>query len=161
MRYDNDGIAVARGKAPKCIEKADLRGNVEMQSRFVEQQQQRLLRDGAGEDDALFFSTRDLIHETVAENGGSHLHESVLHDDHVVVGLKTERASVRVTALKNKFPDARGKEQATFLLDHGDALGAGARVQGMDDESVQENAAGKRLENSRDQLKKGRFAAGV
>ncbi len=44
---DDDGVAVFRGEAAKSIEEADLRGNVEMQSGFIEEQEERLLRQGA------------------------------------------------------------------------------------------------------------------
>src|SRR5215469_8984527 len=68
---------------------------------------------------------------------------------------------MRVPALKDKLPNARGKEQAALLLDHGDALRAGARAERVDDKSVEKNAAGERGENAGNQLEKGRFAAGV
>ena len=66
-----------------------------------------------------------------------------------------------VAPLKDEFPDAGGKEQAAFLLNHGDALRASARTKRMDDESVEKNAAGKGIENSSNQLKQCGLAAGV
>ena len=55
-----------------------------------------------------------------------------------------------MAALKNKFPGARGKEQRAFLLDHSDALTAGAVRKLVRDETVEEDAAGERGESSSD-----------
>src|SRR5690242_1565636 len=41
---DNHGVAITRGKAAQRVEKSDLGGDVEMQGRLVEQQEQGLLR---------------------------------------------------------------------------------------------------------------------
>src|SRR5215469_13349087 len=68
---------------------------------------------------------------------------------------------MRVPALKDKFPDTRGKEQAALLLDHGDALRASARAEGMDNRSVEKNAPGERGKGAGNQLEKSGFAAGV
>src|SRR5690242_13805450 len=132
-----------------------------MQSRFIEQQEQRLLRQGAGKNDALFFAAGDLVHPPVGELGGTDLLESVFRDEHVIRGFETQRAAVRVAALKNKFPDVRGKKQTALLLYHGDALGARPRAEGMNDEPVEKNAPGERLEDAGNQLEESRLAAGV
>ena len=68
---------------------------------------------------------------------------------------------MRVPALEDKLPNPRGKEQAALLLDHGDALRASARAEGMDDSSVKKNAAGERGKYTGNQLEKRGFAAGV
>src|SRR5215472_1246930 len=66
-----------------------------------------------------------------------------------------------MAALHNKFPDARGKEQAAFLLNHGDALRASARTQRMNHEAVEKNASGKGVEDSGNQLKERGLPAGI
>src|SRR2546430_313244 len=132
-----------------------------MQSRLVEQQEQRLLRESTSENDTLLFSPGNLIHQAVAEIGGAHMHEGVLNDLHVRVRLEAQRAAVGVAALQHKLPNTRGKEQAAFLLNHGDALRACARAQRVDGEAVEKNAAGKRAENSGYQLHQSGLAAGV
>ena len=70
---NDDGVAVLRRESAKGIEEANLRGDVEMQCGFIKQQKQGLLRDGARENHALFLSSRNLIHEAVAESGGAYL----------------------------------------------------------------------------------------
>src|SRR5260370_1831083 len=68
---------------------------------------------------------------------------------------------MRGAGLKKKLRDGGGKEEGAFLLNHGDALRAGAGAQRMDDKSVEKNAAREGLENSGNQLKQGGLAAGV
>ena len=43
----------------------------------------------------------------------------------VFFGFEAKPAAIRVAALHDKFPRARGKKQAAFLLNQGNALGAG------------------------------------
>jgi len=74
VRDHDYGVTVARSKAAKSIEKADLRGDVEMERGLIEKQKQRMLGDGAGKNHALFFAAGDLVHKTVAEMGGADLH---------------------------------------------------------------------------------------
>src|SRR2546430_6567925 len=132
-----------------------------MQSRLVEQQEQRLLRESTSENDTLLFSPGNLIHQAIAEIGGAHMHEGVLNDLHVRVRLEAQRAAVGVAALHHKLPNTRAKEQAAFLLNHGDALRAGARAQRVDGEAVEKNTAGKGAENSGNQLHQSGLAARV
>src|SRR5439155_1041382 len=91
------GVAAVRTKAAKGIQEADLRGDVEVQGGLVEQQKQRLLREGASEDHALLFSAGELVHPAITELGGADLQEGILRYEDVVVGLETEigRASCR------------------------------------------------------------------
>ena len=153
VRYDDHGVAVFGREPAQRVEQADLRGDVEMQRRFVKQQEQGLLCQSAGENNALFFAAGDLIHPPVGEFGRANLRESVFCNNHVVRRLEAQRAAMRMAALKNKFPDTHGKEQAAFLLNHGDALGARAGAERVSDESVEQNAPRQGMENSGDQLK--------
>src|SRR5258708_8495386 len=66
-----------------------------------------------------------------------------------------------MAALQDEFPGARREEQSALLLDHGDALRAGARRKRVSDESVEQNPSGKRRKCAGDQLQQGGFAAGV
>src|SRR5258708_19342067 len=66
-----------------------------------------------------------------------------------------------MAALQDEFPGARGEEQSALLLDHGDALRAGARRKRVSDESVEQNPSGKGRKRAGDQLQQGGFAAGV
>jgi len=66
-----------------------------------------------------------------------------------------------MAALQDEFPGARGEEQRALLLDHGNALRAGARRKRVDDESVEQDPSGKGSEGAGDQLQQGGLAAGV
>src|SRR5689334_21765932 len=101
-----------------------------MESGLIKQKKQRLLSQSAGENDTLLFAAGDLVHPAIAEIGRAHLGESIFGDDDVVLGFKTQRAAVRMAALKDEFPGASGEEQTALLLDDGDALRASARREG-------------------------------
>jgi len=90
MGYHDYGVVVVRTKAAKSVQEADLRSNVEVQGGLVEQQKQRPLREGAGEDHALLFSAGELVHPAIAEFGGTDLQKGVLRYEDVVAGLETE-----------------------------------------------------------------------
>src|SRR6266581_437334 len=66
-----------------------------------------------------------------------------------------------MAALQDEFPSARGEEQTALLLDDGDALRADSRRERVGDESVEQDAPGKRRERAGDQFQQGGFAAGV
>jgi hypothetical protein len=148
--HDDNGVTIRRGKPPQRLQQINLRTNIEMQRGFIEEKKQRLLREGARQDDALLFAARDLIHKTVAEMLRADLGKRVARDEHVLFCFETQRTAIGMSALKNKFPGARGEEQRAFLLDHGDALAARSVRKRMCYEAVQKYAAGKRLESSRD-----------
>jgi len=158
---DDDGVAIFRGEAAKSLEKVDLCADVEMQGGLVKKKKERLLSESASENDALFFAAGDLIHPAVAEIFGADLGEGVLGDGDIFVRFEAQRFAVRMTTLQDEFPGLRREEQLAFLLDHGDALAASARLELMGDETVEKNAAGKRLDCAGNNLKKSGFAAGV
>src|ERR1044072_1968669 len=66
-----------------------------------------------------------------------------------------------MATLQDKFPGFRREEQLAFLLHHGDALAASARFELMGDETIEKDAAGKRLKSAGNNLEKSGFAAGV
>src|SRR5260370_35088984 len=66
-----------------------------------------------------------------------------------------------MAALQDKFPSAGGKEQCALLLNHGDALRAGARRERMRDEPAEQNAARERREGTSNQFQQGGLAAGI
>src|SRR6266481_1440074 len=143
------------------MKKIDLRSNIEVQGRLIQKQKQGLLRKGACEDDALLFAPGKLVHPAVAEMIGPDLRESIAGDDQIVFGFEAQRAAVGVPPLQDKFPRSGGKQKATFLLHHGDALSTHARCERVRDESIQKNAAGERLESAGDQFQESGFTAGV
>ena len=124
VRDHQNGVAIFRRQSAQRFQKIDLRADVEVKRGLVQQKQKRLLRQGARQNDALFFAAGDFVHPAIGEMQRTHLRESVLGDGDVVFGFEAKAAAVGVTALQNKFPHARRKEQATFLLNQGDALGA-------------------------------------
>ena len=66
-----------------------------------------------------------------------------------------------MAALQNELPGFRGEKKLAFLLNHGDALAAAAWFELVGDEAVKEDAAGKRLERTGNNLQQCGFAAGV
>src|SRR6266436_8498143 len=158
---NNDGIAILRRQTPQGIEQTDLCRNVQVKSRFVEEQKQGLLRQSARQDDALLFSAGDLIHPAVAQTRSADLGEGIFGDHHVAFGFKAQAASMSMAALQNEFPSARREEQTALLLDDGDALRADSRRERVGDESVEQDAPRKRMERAGDQFQQGGFAAGV
>src|SRR5260370_33417735 len=147
----NDGVAVGSREPPKGIQQSDLRCNVKMKSGFIEQKEQRLLRQSTGENDALLFTAGNLIHPAVTQISGADLGKSVLRDQDVVLRCKAQRAPVGMAALQDKFPGTRGEEQRALLLDPSDALSASVRRQRLCKPSVKQNAPGQRRQSTRDQ----------
>jgi hypothetical protein len=149
---DDNRVAVGGREAAQSFEKIDLRADIEMESGLVKKEKQRLLSEGAGEDDALLFAAGNLIHEAVAEMLRANLGEGVARNGDVFLGFEAESAAVGMAALQYKFPGARRKEQRAFLLDHGDTLAACAVGKSMSDEAVEENAAREWLESAGDEF---------
>src|SRR5256714_13137000 len=148
VRPQNEGVAVLRREPPKSIQQADLRGDIEMESGLIEQQKQRLLSQRAREDHALLFPAGDLIHPAVAELSGTDLGKGVFRDHDIFLRFESQRVAMGMAALQDEFPGARGKETSALLLDHGNALRAGARRKRVDDESVEQDPSGKGSERS-------------
>src|SRR5277367_1071686 len=132
-----------------------------MQSGLIQKEEQRLLREGARQDDALLFAAGNLIHQTVAEMLGANLCKRVASDEDVLFRFESQGAAVGMPSLENKFPSVRGEKQRTFLLDHGDALAAGTVRKRVRDEAVQEHAARKRFQRAGDKLQQRGFAARI
>src|SRR5579859_6428317 len=138
---DNDGIAILGGQTAKGDQQIDLRADVQVQRGFIEEEEERLLRESAGENDALLFAAGDFAHPAIAEMFGADLGEGVASDNDVVFVFEAQRAAVGMAALKDEFPGAGRKQQRAFLLHHGDALSTGARRERVGDETVQQDAA--------------------
>src|SRR5947199_1570365 len=66
-----------------------------------------------------------------------------------------------MAALQDKFPGTGRKEQRSVLLNHSDALRAGARCERVSDEAIQLDAAGEWRERAGDKFQERRLAAGV
>src|SRR5580700_6423705 len=132
-----------------------------MQCGLIQQEKKRLLREGTRQNDALLLAAGDLIHQAVAEMFCADLCKSIARDEEIFFSLEPQSAAVGMSPLQNKLPGARGEKQRAFLLDHGDTLSAGSVRKRMSYEAIQKHAAGKRLENARDQLQQSGFAAGV
>src|SRR5580704_6239735 len=92
---------------------------------------------------------------------GADLRERILRERDVFFIGQVERATVWVASLKNEFPGARGENEWSVLLNHGNALRARARVERANFNAVEQNAAGKRRKRTGDQLQQRGFAAGV
>ena len=123
-----------------------------MQRGLIQKKQQRLLREGAGQNNALLLAAGDLIHQAVAEMFRSDLGKCVASDEYVLFRFESQRAAVGMPSLDNKFSGVRGEKQRAFLLDHGDALAADPVGKRVCDKAVQKHAAGKRFEGTRDKL---------
>src|SRR5208337_3887911 len=82
----------------------------------------------------------------------THLGECIGGYDHVILGLKAKARAVGMAALEDKLPGARGEQEAAFLLHQSNALGARPWRKRMRDETVEEDAAGERLESKERRL---------
>ena len=135
---DDNRVAVCASKPAQRFQQIDLRADIEMQRRLVQKEKQRLLREGARQNDALFFAAGNLVHQAIAEMFGAYLRECVARDENVFFGFEAQHATIGMSSLEDKFPGARREQQRAFLLDHGDALAAGAMRKRVRDEAVQE-----------------------
>ena len=161
MRHDHHRVPVLVRQLPQCIEQSNLRADIEVQRRLIEQQQQRLLRQRSRQHDALLLAARHLIHPAIRQMRRSHLRERILRDRHVVRALKLQRSAVRVPPLEHKFPRTRRKQQRTLLLHHRNTLRTNPRRQRMRRLAVQQNTARKRRLRACDQFQQRRFPARV
>ena len=131
--YDNHGVAIYRHQVAQGIEQIDLGSDVEMEGRFIEEQESGLLGERTSENHALFFAAGDLVHPAFDEMRCANLGKRVLGDVDVFLGFEVQAAVVGMPTLQDKFPRARWEEQAAFLLHECDALRpdfGGKRVRG-------------------------------
>src|SRR5208337_115320 len=103
---DHGGVTVFRGQAAEIVEQVDLCANVQVQRGFIQQQEKRLLSEGASENHALLFATGNFVHPAVAKMARTHLGECIGGDDHVILGLKAQARAVGMAPLEDKFPSA-------------------------------------------------------
>ena len=68
---------------------------------------------------------------------------------------------MRVASLQDVIAGAQRENERAFLMHHGDALRARARVQLAGFKAVEFDAAGQRRDGARDQAQQGGLAAGV
>ena len=106
VRDDDNCIAICGCKAAQRFEQINLRADIEMQRRLIQKEKQRLLREGARQNDALLFAAGDLIHQAVAEMFGADLGKRVACDEDVFFGFESKHAVVGMSSLENKFPCA-------------------------------------------------------
>ena len=152
VRDDDYRVAILGGESAQIHKEIDLRTNVEMQSGFIEQEKQRLLRERAGKDNTLFFTAGNFVHPAVAEVRGIHLCQSIIGNENVVCGFKTKGTSVGVATLQDKFPGARRKQEWAFLLNEGNTLRTGLRGKRMGCKTVKKDAAGKGFKGTGDEF---------
>ena len=88
MRDHHHGVAIFRSKAAQRGEQIHLSADIEMQRRFIEKKQQRLLGQRPRQDHALLFAAGDLVHPAVAEVLAANLGERVAGNQQVVFGFK-------------------------------------------------------------------------
>src|SRR5579863_7147769 len=100
MRYDNNGVPVFLRQLPHSFEELHLRADVEVQRRFVEQDQPRLLRERPRENDALLLTPGKLTHRAAREVLDAKLREGVPRNFNVFLICKSQSASVRMPALQ-------------------------------------------------------------
>ena len=83
MGHHHDRVAVFSRQAAQRVKQPDLRSDVQMERRLIQQQEKWLLRQRARQDDTLFFSAGNFVHPTVTQLRGADLSESVFCDQHV------------------------------------------------------------------------------
>ena len=162
MRHYDHRVAVLVGKVAQARKADRLCAPISRCKRgLIEQQDQRLLRQGARQHHALLFSAGDFVHPAIAQMFGAHLGQGAFGDGEILVLFKPKRAAVGMAALQNVVAGAHREDERAFLLHEGDALGAGARVQMAGLEAVQLDAARERSDGARDQAQQRGFSAGV
>src|SRR5258708_23745297 len=161
MREYEHGEEDLCGEPVQGSEKIHLVANNEVQRRIVEKQEERLLRECAGENHALLFAAGDFVHPAVGEFGGADLGKRVVGDEDVSLGFEAQPAAIGMASLHDKFPGARREKQAALLLDKSDMLSARLDRKRVRFESIKKNSAGKRRERTGDEFEERGFAAGV
>lgn len=96
---DDDRVAVRVSELAKSRQEINLGADVEVKGRLIEEQEERLLRERAGKNNALFFASGDLIHPAVGEVFSADLSQGIARNEHVLGGFETKATSMRMTAL--------------------------------------------------------------
>jgi len=120
--------------------------NVQVQRGLIQQQEKRLLAQGARENHTLPFTAGDFVHPAFAEVFRADLGESVACDENIVFIFKAKSSAIRMAALQDELPRLRGKKQLSLLLHHSNALRAGSWREGVGNEAIDQDAPGKRRE---------------
>ena len=104
------------------LQQFDLKARIEVIDGLIEDQQLRLLGQGAGEDHPLLFSAgeggKGVIVEALEADG----FQCLGHQLAVFEGVAVEQAFVRRAAHRDHVEDAQAEGVGKLLQDHGDAL---------------------------------------
>src|SRR5437899_2485717 len=99
---------------------------IERHARLVQHQEARLLRERAGDPDALILTARERPQPTVGEMLGIARNERAIDSGVVLGALSTPEGEMRVAPQENRFSDALRK-QVVLALRHHASLPLGSR----------------------------------
>ena len=109
------------------LQQLELIAWIEVVGRFVEDQQLRLLSQGAGENDALFFAARQRGEGVIFEAFEAHRSQCLFGDSAIFQRVAIEQAFVRCSAHGDHFLDGQAEGIGELLQHHRNALRAPAR----------------------------------
>ncbi len=160
MQHRQHSAALARQLA-QAIEELDLVAQVEEARRLVEQEERRLLRQRAREEDALPLAARERADGAVGEGAGAGALERGAGDGEVALRLEGDPAEVRMAAEQGDLERGEGQLVRGLLRHHGDAAGALARRERGELVAQQAHRAARGAQRSREQPHQGRLAGAV
>lgn len=139
VRDAEDCFAFGAAEAAEEIEGVQLVAEVEMGGRFVEEEEWRVLGQGAGEDDPLEFAAAEFRGGPMLEGGGVGPVESAVDPVVVLPGEGQERSAPGVAAHGDDLADGVGEVERGGLGDDGDFAGEGGAFECGDGASADED----------------------
>lgn len=130
VQHDTDRRSLFVGEISDEIECFDLKAQVEVVGRFVEQQHVGLLRQARGQPDPLQLTAGELVNAPVGNRGHPGQPQRPLDGTPVGVGQRGEPLTVRVPAEGDDVPDDQPRRVGPGLRQQGDLRRELARGQG-------------------------------
>ena len=161
VQADEDGKVLRVGQRLQDAQQLDLALDVQKRRRLVQQDDFRLLADGAGQQDALALAVADAVEVPLRESGSPHQSQRVAHGLPVGLGEEAQPPGVGDAPGCGKL-EAGGQLGAAGVGEHeGEPLCAGAAGVGGQILSVQQHCAAHGGQLARQCFEQGGFARAV
>jgi hypothetical protein len=144
-----------------AIEELDLVAQIEEARRLVEQQDRRLLGEGAREDDSLALARRQLVDRSRGEVQRAAALERLARDRQVPRRLEGEPGQVRMSPHEDDLESAEREVEARLLRHDRDATGDRLARQGAQVVAEDRDAAGIPTDHPRESAHQGALAGAV